>query len=167
MSKAGCKTIWFGVESGSQKILQRIGRNTTLEQIEIAFKLCRKNGIQTACSFMLGVPDETLKDMEMSLKFAKKLNPDWCLFNVFIANPDSKLYQEVLESKNYDRLDDFLLSVKTEEFDYNSLLAIQRRFFREFHRSPKQILKRIRREGFVNFAKRRLNPNLQNNTGIA
>jgi radical SAM superfamily enzyme YgiQ (UPF0313 family) len=116
---------------------------------------------------MLGVPDETLKDMEMSLKFAKKLNPDWCLFNVFIANPDSKLYQEVLESKNYDRLDDFLLSVKTKEFDYNSLLAIQRRFFREFHRSPKQILKRIRREGFVNFAKRRLNPNLQNNTGIA
>jgi radical SAM superfamily enzyme YgiQ (UPF0313 family) len=167
MSKAGCKTIWFGVESGSQRILQRIGRNTTLEQIETAFKLCRKNGIQTACSFMLGVPDETLKDMEMSLKFAKKLNPDWCLFNVFIANPDSKLYQEVLESKNYDRLDDFLLSVKTEEFDYNSLLAIQRRFFREFHRSPKQILKRIRREGFVNFAKRRLNPNLQKNTGIA
>ena len=78
---------------------------------------------------MLGMPDETLKDMEASLKFAKKLNPDWCLFNIFIANPDSKLYQEVLESKNYDRLDDFLLSVKTEEFDYNSLMEIQRRFF--------------------------------------
>jgi anaerobic magnesium-protoporphyrin IX monomethyl ester cyclase len=167
MSKAGCKTIWFGVESGSQKILQRIGRNTTLEQIESAFRLCRKNGIQTACSFMLGVPDETLKDMEASLKFAKKLNPDWCLFNIFIANPDSKLYQEVLESKKYDRLDDFLLSVKTEEFDYNSLMAIQRRFFKEFHRSPRQILKRIRREGMMNFAKRRLNPSAQKKVGIA
>jgi radical SAM superfamily enzyme YgiQ (UPF0313 family) len=116
---------------------------------------------------MLGTPDETLKDMEASLKFAKKLNPDWCLFNIFIANPDSKLYQEVLESKKYDRLDDFLLSVKTEEFDYNSLMEIQRRFFKEFHRSPKQILKRIRREGVVNFAKRRLNPSAQKNTGIA
>jgi len=167
MSKAGCKTIWFGVESGSQKILQRIERNTTLEQIETAFKLCQKTGIQTACSFMLGMPDETLKDMEASLKFAKKLNPDWCLFNIFIANPDSKLYQEVLESKNYDRLDDFLLSVKTEEFDYNSLMEIQRRFFKEFHRSPKQILKRVRREGVVNFAKRRLNPSAQKNAGIA
>ena len=167
MSKAGCKTIWFGVESGSQKILQRIERNTTLEQIETAFKLCQKNGIQTACSFMLGMPDETLKDMEASLKFAKKLNPDWCLFNIFIANPDSKLYQEVLESKNYDRLDDFLLSVKTEEFDYNSLMEIQRRFFKEFHRSPKQILKRVRREGVVNFAKRRLRSGEPKSAGIA
>ena len=167
MSKAGCKTIWFGVESGSPRMLQRIGRNTTLEQIETAFKLCRRNGIQTACSFMLGMPDETLKDMEASLKFAKKLDPDWCVFNVFIANPDSRLYQEVLDSKSYDQLDDFLLSVKSREFDYNSLLAIQRRFFRDFHRSPRQIMKRIRREGVVNFAKRRLNPSAHKNVGIA
>jgi anaerobic magnesium-protoporphyrin IX monomethyl ester cyclase len=167
MSKAGCKTIWFGVESGSERILQRIGRNTTLKQIETAFELCRKNKIQTACSFMLGMPDETLKDMEMSLKFAKKLNPDWCLFNVFIANPDSRLYQEVLESGKYDKLDDFLLSVKTEEFDYNSLLALQRRFFREFNMTPKQIWKRVKREGVVNFAKRRLNPSAHKRVGIA
>jgi radical SAM superfamily enzyme YgiQ (UPF0313 family) len=116
---------------------------------------------------MLGLPDETLKDMEKSLKFAKKLDPDWCQFNIFIANPDSKMYQEVLESKNYVRLDDFLFSVKTEEFDYDSLMAIQRRFFREFHRSPKQVMKRIRREGIVNFAKRRLNPSAHQNVGLA
>ncbi|MCW4004431.1 MAG: B12-binding domain-containing radical SAM protein [Candidatus Bathyarchaeota archaeon] len=167
MSRAGCKTIWFGVESGSERMLQRIGRNTTLKQIETAFELCRKNRIQTACSFMLGMPDETLKDMEMSLRFAKKLNPDWCLFNVFIANPDSRLYQEVLESGKYDKLDDFLLSVKTEEFDYNSLLEIQRRYFREFNMSPKQIIKRVRREGVINFAKRRLNPKAPKRVGIA
>ena len=167
MSKAGCKTVWFGVESGSQRILQRIGRNTTLEQIETAFKLCRKNNIQTACSFMLGVPDETLKEMEASLKFAKKLDPDWCIFNVFIANPDSRLYQEVLDSGNYTKLDDFLLAVKAKDWDYEKLLAIQRRFFIEFHRSPKQIIKRIRREGALNFAKRRLNPSKHENVGIA
>ena len=167
MSKAGCKTIWFGVESGSQKILQQIGRNTTLEQIENAFKLCRKNRIQTACSFMLGLPGETLKDMELSLKFAKKLEPDWCQFNIFIGCPDSKLYQELLESKNYDRIDDFLFTVKTDEFDFDSLMAIQRRYFKEFHMSPKQIVKRIKREGVLNFAKRRLNPKAQKHVGIA
>ena len=116
---------------------------------------------------MLGVPDETLKDMEMSLKFAKKLSPDWCIFNVFIANPDSRLYQELLESKNYTQLDDFLLAVKTKEWDYNSLLAVQRRFFIDFHRSPKQIIKRVRREGAINFAKRRLNPGAHKTEGIA
>jgi anaerobic magnesium-protoporphyrin IX monomethyl ester cyclase len=167
MSKAGCKTIWFGVESASQKILQRIGRNTTPKEVESAFKLCRKNGIKTACSFMLGLPDETLKDMEDSLKFAKKLNPDWCQFNTFIAYPDSRLYNELLEKGNYVKLDEFLLSVKTDEFDYDSLMMVQRRFFKEFHMTPKQILKRIRREGAMNFAKRRLMGGTRKNTGVA
>jgi radical SAM superfamily enzyme YgiQ (UPF0313 family) len=167
MSKAGCKTIWFGVESGSQKVLEQIGRNTKLEQIEDAFKLCRRNGIQTACSFMLGTPGETLKDMETSLRFAKKLSPDWCQFNVFIACPDSRMYQDLLKSKKYDALDEFLLAVKTDEYDYKLLLQIQKRFFRDFHMSPKQIVKRIRREGVVNFAKRRLNPSANKNVGMA
>jgi radical SAM superfamily enzyme YgiQ (UPF0313 family) len=167
MSKAGCKTIWFGVESASPKILQRIGRNTTPEQVENAFKLCKKNGITPACSFMLGLPDETLRDMEASLKFAKKLNPDWCQFNTFIAYPDSRLYNELLESGKYVKLDEFLLSVKTDEFDYNSLMAVQRRFFKEFHMTPKQILKRVKREGAINFAKRRLTGGTRKSTGIA
>ena len=167
MNKAGCKTIWFGVESGSTRILKRIGRNTTPEQVETAFKLCRKNNIKTACSFMLGLPDETLKDMETSLKFAKKLSPDWCQFNTFIAYPDSKLYNELLEKGNYIKLDEFLLSVKTDEFDYNSLMAIQRRFFKEFHMTPKQIMKRVKREGALNFAKRRLMGGTKKSNGIA
>jgi len=167
MSKAGCKTIWFGVESASPKILKEIGRNTTPEQVEKAFKLCKKNGIKVACSFMLGLPGETLKDMEESLKFAKKLNPDWCQFNTFIAYPDSRLYNELLESGKYVKLDEFLLSVKTDEYDYNSLMAVQRRFFKEFHMTPKQIMKRIRREGAINFAKRRLRGGPKKSTGIA
>lgn len=167
MSRAGCKTIFFGVESGSQKILQSIGRNVTLEQVETAFSLCRKNNIQTACSFMLGVPGETLADMETSLKFAKKIDPDFCQFNIFIANPDSRMYQELLDSKKYTQLDEFLFSVKTDEYDFNSLMAVQRRFFLEFHRSPKQILKRVKREGVVNFVKRRLNPGAQKRVGVA
>ena len=167
MSKAGCKTIWFGVESSSSKVLQRIGRNTNPEQVEKAFKLSQKNGIKVACSFMLGLPDETLEDMEASLKFAKKLNPDWCQFNIFIAYPDSKLYQEMLDTKNYSKLDDFLLSVKTEDYDYYSLMAVQKRFFKEFHMTPKQILKRVKREGILNFAKRRIIPSKQSNARIA
>jgi len=167
MSKAGCKTIWFGVESGSPRILQRIGRNTSPQQIEDAFKMCHKNGIEVACSFMLGLPDETLSDMEASLNFAKKLNPDWCQFNIFIAYPDSKLYQEMLQSKKFSQLDEFLISVKTDEYDYNELMSIQRRFFREFHRQPGQILKRVKREGIINFAKRRLYPGAVDSAGMA
>ena len=167
MSKAGCKTIWFGVESASPRILKRIGRNTTPEQVENAFRLCRKNGIKTACSFMLGLPDETLADMEASLKFAKKLNADWCQFNTFIAYPDSRLYNELLESGKYTKLDEFLLSVKSDQYSYEQLQAIQRRFFKEFHMTPRQILKRVQREGAWNFAKRRLTGGTRKSSGVA
>lgn len=167
MKQAGCKAIWFGVESGSPRILQRINRNITLEQTETAFKICRQQGIRIACSFMLGFPDETREDMEATLKFAKKLDPDWCQFNIFIAYPDSSLYQELLQTGNYERLDDFLLSVKTDEFNYNSLLTIQRRFLREVNRTPKSILRRIRREGVFNFMKRRLTASPPTNAGMA
>jgi len=167
MSKAGCKTIWFGVESASPRILKRIGRNTTPEQVEAAFKLCKKHGIKTACSFMLGLPDENLADMEASLKFAKKLDPDWCQFNTFIAYPDSKLYNELLESGKYTKLDEFLLAVKSDEYTYEQLQDLQRRFFKEFHMTPRQILKRVRREGAWNFARRRLTGGTRKASGVA
>lgn len=167
MRKAGCKVIWFGVESGSEKVLQRIGRNTKPEQVEAAFRLCKKHGIKTACSFMIGLPDETLADMKVSLKFAKKIDPDFCMFNIFIAYPDSKLYNEMLQSGKYTKLDDYLLSVKTDEYDFESLKAVQWRFFKSFHMTPRQIIRRVKREGVLTFAKRRLTGGVRKANGVA
>ena len=143
MKSAGCRTIWFGVESGSPRILRKLDKGITLQQAIQAFRLCREEGIRVACSFMLGIPGETFEDMNATLKFAMKLNPDWCQFNIFIACPGSGLYEEVLEKGLYDRRDDFLLYVKTEYFDYESLLEIQRRFHKTFHSSPRRIIKKI------------------------
>ncbi|MDR2204174.1 MAG: B12-binding domain-containing radical SAM protein [Nitrososphaerota archaeon] len=167
MASAGCKTIWFGVESGSQRVLDHVNRCMSLEQIEGAFKLCRKAGIDVACSFMLGMPGETLDDLMASYRFADKLDADWCQFNVFIAYPDSPLWREMLETGKFTQLDDFLYSYKTDEFDYNELMRIQKQFFKNYHRTPKRVLKRIRREGVLNFAKRQLRLTSNDNAGVA
>ena len=147
MKRAGCKTIWFGGESGSQRVLDLVGKNVTLEQTEQAFKICRQEGIQTACSFLLGIPGETVAEMEATFKFARKLDPDWCRFNIYVAVPGSRLYEEVMAKGLYDRVEDFAAYVKTREFDYESLLKIQRRFHMSFNKTPKRILRKIRREG--------------------
>jgi anaerobic magnesium-protoporphyrin IX monomethyl ester cyclase len=147
MRAAGCRTIWFGVESGVQRILEKINKHISLEQVEQAFKMCRREGIQVAASFMLGIPGETKADMKTTFKFAQKLNPDLCQFNVFIAYPDSLLYEEILQSGNFEKLDEFLLAAKTEEFDYKTVMEIAARFHRDFHRSPKRILYKIKKEG--------------------
>ena len=91
---------------------------------------------------MLGIPGETLEDMYAALRFAKKLNPDWCQFNVFVACPGSALYKEVTEKGLYDRKDDFLLYVKTEDFDYESVLRVQKYFHQKFHRNPVRIIRK-------------------------
>lgn len=149
MKAAGCKTIWFGGESGSPRILKKINKGITLEQTEKAFKIAKAEGIQTACSFILGIPGETVDDMNATFKFARKLDPDWCRFNIFVAVPGSSLYEEVMQEHLYDRVEDFVAYVKTEDFNYESLLEIQRRFHGNFNKSPRRILKKIKREGFL------------------
>ena len=49
-------------------------------------------------------------------KLAKKLNPDWCRFNIFIAYPDNILYQEIMKKHLYDKIDDFIVYIKTKDF---------------------------------------------------
>jgi anaerobic magnesium-protoporphyrin IX monomethyl ester cyclase len=148
MKSAGCQTIWFGVESGSARILEKLNKKITLEQISHAFKLCKQEGIQLACSFMVGIPGETVEDMEATFKFARKLDPDWCQFNTYVAVPGSKLYDEIMENGLYDRVEDFVTYVKSDEFDYESVSKIQLRFHMTFNRSPRRILKKIRKDGF-------------------
>lgn len=143
MKAAGCRTIWFGVESGSPRILNKLNKGITLKQAMDAVEMCRKEGISVACSFLLGVPGETLRDMEATLSFALKLNPDWCQFNIYIACPGSSLYEEVIQSGLYDHWSDFIYFVKTDEFNYTSLLEIQKKFHKTFHRSPKRLPRRI------------------------
>ncbi len=143
MKSAGCQTIFFGVESGSLPILQKLGKNINLQEVEHSFELCRQLGIRTATSFMLGIPGETVNDMKASFKFAKHLNADWCQFNIYVACPGSRLYDEVMSQGLYDQMDNYLARVKTKEFDYEMLVKIQRDFQRNCQKSAASRLTRV------------------------
>ena len=93
MKKAGLNKVSFGVESGSQKILDFYGKGITLNQIEKAFEVCRKLRIETEAYFMLGALAETKEDMELTYRFAKKLKPTTSRVFLFMPLPGSELYQ--------------------------------------------------------------------------
>jgi radical SAM superfamily enzyme YgiQ (UPF0313 family) len=76
MRKAGCYQILYGVESGSERVLDFIGKNTNKDLIHNAVHLAKKCGIKVYGTFMLGLPTETYDEAMETIKFAIELNPD-------------------------------------------------------------------------------------------
>jgi anaerobic magnesium-protoporphyrin IX monomethyl ester cyclase len=155
MKSAGCQTIFFGTESGSERIQKKLNKNINLQEVKSAFNLSRQVGIKTATSFMLGIPGETIEDMKATFKFAKSLNADICMFNIYIACPGSKLYDEVISQHLYDQMDNYLARVKTPDFDYDMLVKIQKEFQGSFRKSaPSNLIRVIRQEGIGSAVKK-------------
>lgn len=74
MREAGCDAVSFGVESGNQEILDRIGKRITKEMVRRAVDLCLKTGIIPHTSFMVGLPGETKETLAETRAFAKSLD---------------------------------------------------------------------------------------------
>jgi anaerobic magnesium-protoporphyrin IX monomethyl ester cyclase len=91
MRQAGCWQISFGIESGSQRILDSLHKNCTLEQIETAVNAAHRAGIQVRATYMLAVPGETRRDIMATLKFAKKLGTMFASFQVTVPLPGTEL----------------------------------------------------------------------------
>jgi anaerobic magnesium-protoporphyrin IX monomethyl ester cyclase len=82
MAQANCSMLAFGVEAGTQKILNRLNKKQNLEQIEYAITEAKKHGIAiTHGFFLVGSPDETESDMLQSFSFAASLKLDTFGFN--------------------------------------------------------------------------------------
>jgi radical SAM superfamily enzyme YgiQ (UPF0313 family) len=98
MVKANCNFLAFGVEAGTQKVLDRLDKNQTLEQIEKAVRQAKKDGIATAHGFFLiGSPDETEEDIVESFKFAARLKLDTFGFNRLCAYRGTPLWKEYVD----------------------------------------------------------------------
>jgi len=95
MKRAGCYRIPFGIESGSQRIIDIIGKHITLEQAEKAVKLAKEAGLETECYFMIGLPGETVDDINKTMEFSIKLNPDYAKFAVTIPLPGTSMFESM------------------------------------------------------------------------
>jgi radical SAM superfamily enzyme YgiQ (UPF0313 family) len=103
MHKAGCKIISFGIESGSLRVRKSIMKPITNHQIFKAFRICSKIGIKTGALFILGLPSETKKEMLLTIKFAKKLNPDYCQFSPLFLYPNTNVFYKAIKEKKIDK----------------------------------------------------------------
>lgn len=73
MKKAGCNNIGYGIESGSQKMLDFMNKGVTVEQAKKAILLTKKSGIKPHATFMIGTPGETKETIWETVKFCKEV----------------------------------------------------------------------------------------------
>ena len=97
MKKAGCNSIKVGIETGSERILKLMNKNITLEQCRQAAKLFRKVDIHWTGYFMMGIPSETKDEIYQTLKFMKKLKPDYASLGVYEPFPGTELFNIGIE----------------------------------------------------------------------
>lgn len=90
---AGCVRINFGVESGSKEIQEQIGKGITIRQAAEAIEAAKNAGISTVCYFILGFPEETESQMDLTISFAKTLCPDFAQFTPLVLLPGTRLYE--------------------------------------------------------------------------
>lgn len=94
MKEAGCEEIAFGVESGSQKILDNLNKNITVKRNVDAIKWAKDVGITTKIFLMVGSPGENLKTIGQTSDFIIRTQPDDWILSTFVPMPGSAAFRE-------------------------------------------------------------------------
>ncbi len=118
IARANCRTLMFGIESGSQKILDRLKKRQTLAEIEEAVSNAKKAGIEIVHGFfVVGCPDETEEDMRQTFRFAAKLKIDSFAFNRLCVYRGTSMWQEYADRGLLDDEKDWYKYFKCSSVD--------------------------------------------------
>ncbi|UCD09330.1 MAG: radical SAM protein [Dehalococcoidales bacterium] len=154
MKQSGCYSISYGLESGSQKILDVIDKGTTLEQAVTAVRYTREAGIHAIGYFMIGSPGETPDTIRETIQFAKTLKVDFAQFSITTPFPGTRLYDLYLEGGGNPDIpwEDYVYAASSEGsapvFESDSLnrediIWWESHAYREFYLRPSYIWQRL------------------------
>lgn len=156
MAKSHCRTVMFGIESGSQAILDRLKKEQTLEEVRTAVSNAKRSGIEIVHGFFtVGNPDETVEDMEATFDFAATLPLDTFGFNRLCVYRGTPLWKEYVRRGLVNETTDWYKYFKCSEIDPTCLpgetinrvrqAGLRRLFIYKLTRYPVQTYKLLRR----------------------
>lgn len=148
MYKSGCRLVSIGVESGSQKMLDNIGKKITLDDIRNTVKILKKNKIKIYNYFVIGLPWETEETVEETIKFAIELDSNFISFYTATPLPGTKYFAYAMLNKLVEGNLDFRSAyyepvVRSEHLSKERIFELHKQAIKRFYLRPKFILKTL------------------------
>lgn len=157
MVNAGCRCLFFGIESANQRILDYYRKGITPEQSEKAVRKARKAGIDIIVgSFIVGAPDETQREIVNTLQFANKLDIDVPDVNILGAQTGTDIWNDLVakgllnENKQWEDEICIPRDVPTP-VPYEEVRSLIFEYFRAFYLNPRQLLTELLRTSKSSF----------------
>ena len=171
LKESGLRLVMVGIESGSDEILKNIKKGITTQQCWRFIKTCRKLGIATHATFVVGLPGETRDTIKKTIEFAKALDPETLQVSIAAPYPGTEFYRQAVKN-NWLKEFDLVSCTGAQEVihEYKDLTRKEifnavETFYNKFYFRPKPILrilgtmirdkdicKRRLREGFEFFS---------------
>ena len=148
MYKSGCRLVSIGVESGSQEVLNNIGKKITLDDIRKTVKILKKNKIKIYNYFVIGLPWETEKTAEETIKFAIELDSNFISFYTATPLPGTRFFAYAMMNKlvegqlNFDSAY-YVPTVRSHELSKERIFELHKSAIKRFYLRPKFILKTL------------------------
>ncbi len=151
MVKAGCYRVYFGIETGSQAILNNIGKGITLEQVRAAVAMAADAGLETCGFFMLALPGETEQTMKETIDFACSLGLDWAKVSVTTPLPSTPLFESLdregrILTKDWNKYNLYLpmnAIYRHPNLDWDTVNRYFNAFYRRFYFRPRYMARRL------------------------
>ena len=144
MKEAGCWAIAYGIETGSQRILDYMGKRITLAQVRKAVRWTREAGIRSRGFFILGYPTETKAEIGKTIEFMLNLDLDDIHVSLFTPFPNTESYYQALENGTLDddwsKMSQWNPVFKPAGFEDGDLERYLRQAVRGFYLRPRIIL---------------------------
>jgi radical SAM superfamily enzyme YgiQ (UPF0313 family) len=146
MRDAKCQLVSFGIESGSQKILDAIKKKTTIERNEKAIRWAKEVDLPVSISVIIGYPGETTDTLEQTMDFIRKTEPDYVYLCMATPYPGTEL-QSLLKELGWKTSTEWShYNIQTPVFENpilsnDKLMEARKKFYNDFY-SPAYILRK-------------------------
>ena len=149
MRGAGCRAISFGIESGSQEILDNAKKGVTVQQSMEAIDLVKEAGMGVHLSFIVGLPGENQETLKETNRFVSEALPTMAQFNVAVPYPGTPLYDLAVSNGwiekelDYTQLQHQVSIMRTGEMTMEEIEEARKRAYRSLYFNPRWLLSQL------------------------